>query len=66
MATKGSSGGKSFGAGKAGGGSKSGGAAGKGAVNQRIVTPIPKGGYRVDAPVAKRASAIEPTKRAAE
>lgn len=34
-------------------------------MNQRIVSPIRKGGYRVDAPKAKRASAIEPTKKAA-
>lgn len=33
---------------------------------QRIVSPNLGGGWRVDAPGARRASAVEPTKRAAE
>ena len=32
---------------------------------RRIVSPDPDGGYRVDAPGSQRASAKEPTKRAA-
>lgn len=59
----------SKGGGRSGGGKSSGGAkggSGKGGVTRRIVSRDPGGGYRVDAPGAKRASAKEPTKAAAE
>jgi hypothetical protein len=61
---------RSAGAGKGGGGSRSQGApkggAGKGQPTRRIVSPDPKGGYRIDAPGAKRASAKAPTQRSAQ
>lgn len=49
-------------------GSRSGGASGRGksGVTRRIVSPDPKGGYRIDAPGSKRASATASTKAAAE
>lgn len=62
--------GRSGGAGKGGGGrGSSGGSKGggnKGQPTRRIVSPDPKGGFRIDAPGAKRASDKAPTQGAAE
>ena len=51
-------------AGKKGGGKS--GSSGRGEPTRRFVSPDPDGGYRVDAPGAKRASAKAPTQAKAE